>query len=128
MQPQTPAQELPATIQAAPVIAGAATTPSFRPAPPIAPASVAPPPDSAQGGGDVIAAQEDVIRRNDAALAAALGECRTICAAAGNICVAAGEICRLTSDRDLRCERARGRCTDAGRRRDGACPTCPSPR
>ncbi len=128
MQPQTPAQELPAAIQAAPVIAGAATTPTFRPAPPISPSSVAPDPDSAQGGGDAIAAQEDVIRRNDAALAAALGECRTICAAAGNICVAAGEICRLTTDRDLRCERARARCNDAGRRRDGTCPTCPSPR
>ncbi len=75
---------------------------------------------------------EGEIQRQRAALAASLAQCRDICAAAGNVCTAAFEICRLTGDlsntnaRDGRCARARTACLDAGRRRDGACPTCPS--
>lgn len=79
-----------------------------------------------------IAQWEAEIDRQRAGLAASLAQCRDICAAAGNVCTAASEICRLTGDlsranaRDARCTRARTACLDAGRRRDGACPVCPS--
>lgn len=79
-----------------------------------------------------IAQWELEIDRQQTSLAASLSQCRDICAAAGNVCTAAAEICRLTGDltranaRDGRCVRARTACLDAGRRRDGACPVCPS--
>lgn len=77
---------------------------------------------------DSIEAHEAAIVEAQRTLAAGSAECRDICRAAGNICTAAGEICRLAGDGHARCARARGSCTDAGRRRDGACPVCPAPR
>jgi hypothetical protein len=72
-----------------------------------------------------IAAYEAQIERERQGMAAGMAECRDICRAAGSICTAATEICRLAGDADARCTRARGACVDAGRARDGACPTCP---
>jgi hypothetical protein len=69
-----------------------------------------------------------------ARLSADAATCRDVCGASATICRAAGEICRLTQDadrdppRDARCRNARVACEDAGRRRDGACPTCPDAR
>lgn len=85
-------------------------------------------------GDEAIAHWEIEIQRYQAALAAGVSACRDICSAAGNVCTAAREICLLTGDsavgnaRDVRCTRARAACSDAGRRRDGACPACPDPR
>ncbi len=74
---------------------------------------------------DPVAAHEETIRRNQEALASSVAACQAVCTASGNICAAAAEICRLTGDGHSRCTRARGACTDASRRRDGACPSCP---
>ena len=79
-------------------------------------------------GSDALEAHEAVIAEALRTLAAGAAECRDICRAAGNICTAAGEICRLAGDGHARCARARGSCTDAGRRRDGSCPVCPATR
>ncbi|MEZ4391312.1 MAG: hypothetical protein R3A48_09475 [Polyangiales bacterium] len=59
--------------------------------------------------------------------------CRDVCGASATICRAAAEICRLTGDDDReaahpRCRSARLSCAEAGRQRDGACPTCPDAR
>jgi hypothetical protein len=100
--------------------------------------SIAPPggPDFAQ---DEEARREEALARWEAELdrardelAATVGQCRVICMAATNVCAATREICRLTGDataaraHDARCARARERCLDAARRRDGACPACPA--
>ncbi len=75
-----------------------------------------------------IAAYQAQIERERQGMASGMTECRDICRAAGSICTAAAEICRLAGDADARCTRARGACVDAGRTRDGACPTCPPAR
>jgi hypothetical protein len=124
---RTPVRESPtdAPPAAAPPPSVAPTVPATAPARPAPDAAFGFAPARGGGAGDV-GVQEELMRRNEASLAAALGECRTICSAAGNICVAAGEVCRLVGADDTRCARARSRCADAGRRRDGACPTCPT--
>jgi hypothetical protein len=89
----------------------------------------APADDAARASG--LARWEAQLRAGEAALAASVNVCRTICQAAADVCVAAGEICLLTGDaptgaaRDVRCGRARAACVAAGRRRDAACPLCP---
>lgn len=80
---------------------------------------------------DAIGGLEAQIAQGLAAFAAPEPECREICRASDGVCAAAREICRLTGDAeaehplDLRCARAREACADAGRQRDGRCPTCP---
>lgn len=80
---------------------------------------------------DAISGLEAQIAQGLAAFAAPEPECRDICRASDGVCAAAREICRLTGDAeaehplDLRCARAREACADAGRQRDGRCPTCP---
>ena len=51
--------------------------------------------------------------------------CHDVCYATATMCTAAGELCRLTGVEDARCVRAREACDDAGRQRDGTCPSCP---
>ena len=72
-----------------------------------------------------IGAQVQRIREEQIRLATNPGVCHDVCFAAGSICLAAQEVCRLTVDADVRCERARAACADAGRQRDGSCPVCP---
>ena len=72
-----------------------------------------------------IGAQVQRIREEQIRLATNPGVCHDVCFAAGSICLAAQEVCRLTGDADVRCERARAACADAGRQRDGSCPVCP---
>lgn len=81
-----------------------------------------------------LARYESQLRAAVARISADAATCRDVCGASASICRAAGEICRLTQDadrappRDPRCRNARVACEDAGRRRDGACPTCPDAR
>lgn len=102
-------------------------------------------PESHVGGGasDGTATAVDVeaaLRVYEARLGAAVtllradaATCRDVCGASTTICRAAAEICRLTGDDDRearhpRCRSARLSCAEAGRQRDGACPTCPDAR
>ncbi len=126
--------------------ASVSTTPTA--APPLEPRPAPPaPPRPSRGGGPqdglsaeaerpeaALARYESQLRAAVARISADAATCRDVCGASATICRAAGEICRLTQDadrtppRDPRCRNARVACEDAGRRRDGACPTCPDAR
>lgn len=126
--------------------ASVSPAPAMVPAPEPRPAPPAPPRPSRVGGPqDAVTPEaerpEAALARYEAQLRAAVARisadaatCRDLCGASATICRAAGEICRLTQDadrappRDPRCRNARLACEDAGRRRDGACPTCPDAR
>lgn len=129
-------------------LGGAAVAPAPSAAPPAEPRPEPPAPLRPSRVGGPQDASSPEVERPEAALAwheaqlraavarisADAATCRDLCGASATICRAAGEICRLTQDadratpRDPRCRNARLACDDAGRRRDGACPTCPDAR
>jgi len=129
-------------------LGGASVSPATATAPPLEPRPAPPaPPRPSRGAGPqdglspeaerpeaALARYESQLRAAVARISADAATCRDVCGASATICRAAGEICRLTQDadrtppRDPRCRSARVACEDAGRRRDGACPTCPDAR
>lgn len=142
--PRSPPAE-PLEQPSAPVVVRPAPQPAQPTGVPSSPLDAPARPERSVGGGvaggaDSAADLDAALNRVEARLGAAVtllradaATCRDVCGASTTICRAAAEICRLTGDGDReaanpRCRHARLSCADAGRQRDGACPTCPDTR